>query len=135
MNDRPAEPPLMPPAQDNMEKVRSFPDLLQKEALAAGLALALVCVIAALWDAPIQAPADPSGIPADNVKAPWIFVGIQQALRHLPALIAGIVLPVTAVLILAFVPFFPEGRRRLGQGLFVVITLAAVALTVWGYFV
>jgi hypothetical protein len=115
-------------------KGRSFPDLVQKEALGAGLAFAFVCVMAAAWDAPIQGPADEAGIPADNVKAPWIFVGIQQALKHLPSLAAGIVLPLTVVLVLMLLPFLGEDRKPLAGRLFAAIILSTIALTLWGYF-
>jgi hypothetical protein len=111
----------------------SMPDLVRKEAPAALVALVAVCALAAGFDPPMEAPADAAGLPAHGVKAPWIFVGIQQMLRYLPAIVAGIVLPLAALCAVAFVPFI-RGIPLLSKAVFFGICLAAVVLTVWGYF-
>ncbi|MBI4962622.1 MAG: hypothetical protein HY913_05035 [Desulfomonile tiedjei] len=115
-------------------RIRSFPDLLRKEVLAALAGLAILCVVAAAIDAPTGGPADPSGLPAENVKAPWIFVGIQQMLRHLPAIVAGVLIPLIALLIIAFIPFVSDSATRLRAAIFFGSSIAALVLTVWGYF-
>jgi len=122
--------------QDNISqrpRIRSFPDLLRKEVLAALFSLAVVCILATLIDAPTGGPADPSGLPAENVKAPWIFVGIQQMLRYVSPVVAGVILPLAAVLIIAFLPFVPAGTKRLTAAIFIGLALIALVLTVWGY--
>ena len=92
--------------------------------------------MSAFFNAPLQGPADPSGIPAEDVKAPWIFVGIQQALRYLPALIAGILLPLAAVAALAVTPFLPRETPFQRKALWTLVfgtALVSLSLTVWGY--
>lgn len=121
-------------AIDSGPQIRSFPDLLRKEAVAALLALTVVCTLAALLDAPLQGPADLQAISTEHVKAPWIFVGIQQALRYAPPLVAGIILPIIALIALVLVAFVPRNRQAVGRWMFALTTLACVVLTVWGYF-
>lgn len=116
--------------------VRSTPDLVRKEALAALGALAAVCLVSALFDAPVEGPADPQGMPPEHVKAPWIFVGIQQMLRWWSPWLAGVVVPVAAVVVLAVIPFAARSgitRTIVAVAFFLVVVLAC-ALTLWGYF-
>jgi hypothetical protein len=115
-------------------KIRSVPDLLRKEALAATVGLVLVFLVSVVLDAPIEGPVDPGGIPAEHVKAPWIFVGIQQMLRYLPAVLAGVLLPVAALIALGLIPWIPTLGRKAKGVVFFGIVLAFLVLTVWGYF-
>ncbi len=118
---------------NQIRRIRSVPDLLCKEGLAALIALAAVGLLSALLDAPIEGPADPSGLAAEHVKAPWIFVGIQQMLRYLPPILAGIAVPLGVLLALALVPY-ADGKRTLTRVVFIGIASAVILLTVWGYF-
>jgi menaquinol-cytochrome c reductase cytochrome b/c subunit len=113
-------------------RIRSVPDLLRKEGLAAMIALAAVGLLSALVDAPLEGPADPSGLAAEHVKAPWIFVGIQQMLRYFPPILAGIVIPLGVLLALALVPY-AYGKRTLTRVVFFGIAATVILLTVWGY--
>jgi len=114
-------------------RIKTFPDLVRKEAFAAVVATTAVFLISALLDAPIGGPADSSGIPAENVKAPWIFVGIQQMLRYLPTIVAGVLVPVAALLGLIAVPFISEKPNLPVRLIFFAIILTSLAVTVWGY--
>jgi ubiquinol-cytochrome c reductase cytochrome b subunit len=117
-------------------KVKSLPNLVRKEALAAVISLGLLCWVAALFDAPMQGPADPSGVASENVKAPWIFVGIQQMLRFLPPLIAGVAAPCAALLLIGSTAYVdPKGRRgrRVVALLFFSLLFMMLLVTVWGY--
>jgi len=116
----------------NSPRIKSVPDLVRKEALAAIIGLAAVCLLSALLDAPLQGPADVGGLPASDVKAPWIFVGIQQVLKFLPALLAGVLLPLAAVLLVGAIPYLPE-RRGLRSLIFFGTALTGLVLTIWGY--
>ncbi len=114
-------------------RLKTFPDLVRKEAFAAAVATMAIFLLSAVLDAPIGGPADPSGIPAENVKAPWIFVGIQQTLRYLPTMVAGVLVPAAALLGLIAIPFISEKPNLLARLIFFAIILISLALTVWGY--
>jgi hypothetical protein len=104
--------------------------------VAALAAVVLACLISAVFDAPLQGPADPQGIVVDDVKAPWIFVGIQQLLRFLPPLIAGIIIPLGALLLVSLVPYLPSSRplqQKSVMALFLGTILISLAFTIWGY--
>jgi hypothetical protein len=116
----------------NHTKIPSMPNLVRNEALAALMALVIACVISAVFDAPVDGPADATGIPAQTVKAPWIFLGIQQLLRYLPTAIAGIVLPLTAWTVLASIPWMPSHKRGFTAALFFGIVFVSGVLTLWG---
>ena len=78
---------------------------MRNEAIAVVSAITAVLLISAVSDAPIGGPADSSGIPVENVKAPWIFLGIQQMLRYFPAVIGGVIIPLAGLLMLTSIPF------------------------------
>jgi hypothetical protein len=131
------EAPVTKPPVNRSSKIRSSPDLVRKEILAALVALTAVSLVSAVWDAPLQGPADPQGIPAQDVKAPWIFVGIQQMLRFASPFLAGVVIPVAALLIIATLAYLPQGKagwRITSKILFFALLLIGAALTLWGYF-
>lgn len=114
-------------------KIRAVPDLVRREGLAALICLAGLFLLSALWDAPVQGPADPGGTAVNGVKAPWVFLGIQLILLVLPAELAGLIAPMAGMLILAAIPFLAETAglvRRLA--FYGVVTIGAV-LTVWGF--
>ena len=114
-------------------RIKTFPDLVRKEAFAAIVAITAVLLVSAVLDAPIGGPADPGGVPAENVKAPWIFVGVQQMLRYLPTMVAGVLVPAAALLGLIAMPFISEKPNLFVRLTFFAIILISVAVTVWGY--
>ncbi|KMY67545.1 hypothetical protein AAU61_12105 [Desulfocarbo indianensis] len=82
--------------------------LLAAEGLAAILALALLCLAAALY------PLEPVGQVASQGRAdaPWLFLGLQELLRHLPALLAGVLIPCAALAFTAALPWLAgEGKQ------------------------
>jgi hypothetical protein len=118
-----------------IRKIRSVPDLVKKEVLAAIIALAALALLSATFDAPVGGPSDASGAPEEHVKAPWIFVGIQQLLRYLPGGIAGVALPLAALALMAAIPFLPRERKLVTSLIFFAIALALIGFTAWGYIV
>jgi quinol-cytochrome oxidoreductase complex cytochrome b subunit len=112
--------------------MRTVPDLVRKEILAALAGLCTVFLLSVVLNAPLAGPADPAGIPPEHVKAPWIFVGIQQMLRYLPPFVAGVLLPLCALIVVAFLPFVPVGRLP-ARTVFFGIVVVCLILTVWGY--
>ncbi|MDQ1238105.1 MAG: hypothetical protein QG577_289 [Thermodesulfobacteriota bacterium] len=113
-------------------KIKSFPDLVRKEGLALLVSTALLLACAAMFDAPLQAPADLSGIPSADVKAPWIFVGVQFLLKFSHPLVAGVMIPLTGLMVCALMPFL--GLRATSRALlFFTVLVTSTFLTVLGY--
>lgn len=83
--------------------------LLAKEGLASLAALTLLTLAAALY------PLDPVGSEAQTGQAlaPWLFLGLQELLRHLPAMLAGVIIPLGALLLYAALPWLSKGRSPL----------------------
>lgn len=114
------------------KKVKAFPDLVRKEGVAVLVGTALLFASAAFFDAPLQGPADLSGIPSENVKAPWVFVGIQFLLKFVHPLVAGIMIPLTGLIVVALMPFvgIPSHSRSF---LFFGVLMMSTVFTVVGY--
>ena len=113
-------------------KVKSHPFLTHRELAAIALCSAVLMLVSALLDAPLEGPADPNGIPSENVKAPWIFVSIQQTLKWMPAEVAGLILPLMAITLLMFIPYF-RINLILKYILFLGVIFSALTLTIWGF--
>ncbi len=96
--------------------------LVSRETLVRYEVVAMLAVSVALmgWSllspAPLGEPADPAMTPA-AVRAPWIFAWVQELLRHLPPMIAGILVPVVLFAILSLIPFLPLQADAEGEAL------------------
>ena len=113
--------------------------LLRKEGLC------LLVVLAVLGLAAVFYPLAPVGTSqGEEVAAPWVFLGLQELLRRLPARLAGLVLPALALALLALLPWLagragepaplPTWRRRWRPAEYLAWALVAVwvALTLLG---
>lgn len=78
--------------------------LVQREALAALAATAVLVVLAAAVAPPIGPAAEFSALPAD-AQAPWIFIWLQELLRLGEPLLWGIAVPGIFLALLALVPY------------------------------
>jgi quinol-cytochrome oxidoreductase complex cytochrome b subunit len=116
-------------------------ELVRKEGLAALALTALLLLLSLLFDAPLGAAVDPL-VGGETVHAPWFFLWMQALLRSLPPLVAGVALPLLALLALALLPWLLDpseggvahwfnrpGRRA--QLLALALAGAITALTVW----
>jgi ubiquinol-cytochrome c reductase cytochrome b subunit len=84
---------------------------------------ALLALVALVAGVPTGSP--PAATP-EVVHGPWFFVGIQQLLHWLPPLLAGIALPVVALVLLWAVALVEEGSR-LRTALVVVLGVGLAA--------
>ncbi len=100
---------LVDQAQEPM--VMTVPHLILRELIAFLVLTWILVMVSLLWDAPLEAIANPSQTPNPS-KAPWYFLGLQELLHYYPPLIAGIVLPGLAVLALVIIPYFEINIRR-----------------------
>lgn len=50
----------------------------------------------------IAAPLEPDHLGITHISGPWFFLGLQELLRYLPPMVAGVVFPLTLLIALAF---------------------------------
>jgi quinol-cytochrome oxidoreductase complex cytochrome b subunit len=79
--------------------------LLAREGLASLLFLGGLVLAATWWPlASVNLGAEESG-----AAAPWIFLGLQELLRHQPPLVGGVALPGLGLVFLAALPWLAGG--------------------------
>ena len=91
-------------AQDD-DTVMTFPEGLFRAAVAIEVLFLILVGIAILWDAPLEALADPMRTP-NPAKAPWYFLGLQELLHYFPPVVAGVLIPTLVVIGLIVIPYF-----------------------------
>jgi len=94
--------------------VRFWPDVLGKDAIVSASIVLLIVLLAALFGAPLEAPADPTD--TSYVPRPeWYFLPIYQLLKLVPGSLESLVavgVPTVLVLVLVALPFFDRGSTR-----------------------
>ncbi|MDO9065719.1 MAG: cytochrome b N-terminal domain-containing protein [Chloroflexota bacterium] len=131
------------PAAGQTSLLASRDDLLFRELVAAVVVTCLLVLLAAVATVPIGPAADLTAISPVEVRAPWIFVGVQVLLRYAPPVVAGIIAPALFVLFLAALPFVERGAEGTGVWFapqrrgwllaFGLVVAVGVALVVWGF--
>jgi quinol-cytochrome oxidoreductase complex cytochrome b subunit len=90
------------------------PNLIEREKAVALIVVAFIVVIAIVFGAPLDLPANPGTSP-NPVKAPWYFVGLQELLLHVHPLFAVLVIPSTLILALIGVAYLPYNGSSTGR--------------------
>jgi menaquinol-cytochrome c reductase cytochrome b/c subunit len=125
--------------QEPDDDVFTWPHFLIRHAVVAGLTVAVVFVLAILFDAPLKDIANPNVTP-EVAKAPWYFAGLQELLSHVEPMVAGVLIPGAALAWLVILPYLDRstgwriGDRKVVVVVFTVIAVAALVLTVIGTF-
>jgi quinol---cytochrome c reductase cytochrome c subunit, bacillus type len=125
--------------QEPDDEVFTWPHFLVRHAVIAGLTVAVVFVMAILFDAPLKDIANPNQTPA-VAKAPWYFAGLQELLAHVQPMVAGVLAPGAALLWLLALPYLDRSKgwrirdRKMVVVVFTVLAVAAFVLTVVGTF-
>jgi quinol-cytochrome oxidoreductase complex cytochrome b subunit len=91
--------------EDREEAVMTAPHLLVREIILFQLCVAVLAILSLLFDAPLEAIADPYHTP-NPTKAPWYFLGLQELLHYFPPVVAGVLLPALAVIGMVVIPYF-----------------------------
>ncbi len=125
--------------QEPDDTVFTWPQFLIRHVVIAAITIAVVFLLAILFDAPLKDIANPSLTPQE-AKAPWYFAGLQELLAHLQPMVAGILIPGAAVLFLFALPYLDRSKgwrirdRKMVVIVFTVLAVAALVLTVVGAF-
>jgi quinol-cytochrome oxidoreductase complex cytochrome b subunit len=116
--------------------------LVRTELTAALLALAGLIGLSLVADAPLGGPADPTALVTEP-KAPWFFLWVQELLRVASPLLAGILTPLTILLVLGILPYALDRSKagvgqwfnrpgRVAQVVFLIVAIAIALLTLRG---
>jgi quinol-cytochrome oxidoreductase complex cytochrome b subunit len=121
------------------DTVFTWPHLLVRHVVVALGTAAVVLGLGVAFSAPLRAIANPNVTP-EPAKAPWYFAGLQELLSRFDPLVAGILIPAGAVLMLVVLPYIdrnPDTRashRKVAVTLFSLMLAIFVLLTVIGVF-
>ena len=121
------------------DTVFSWPHLIVRHVVVALGVATVVLGLGVLFAAPLRGLANPNLTP-EPAKAPWYFAGLQELLSHFDPLVAGILVPIGAVLTLVLLPYIDRNpstiarHRKVAITIFSGLVLIAVVLTVIGTF-
>jgi quinol-cytochrome oxidoreductase complex cytochrome b subunit len=134
-------------AQGSADKVPVIPNLIIREVSVALVVIACILVIAAFFNAPLGAKANP-GLSPNPTKAPWYFLGFQEMLMHVHPLFALFVIPILLVIGLVSIPYitYPtvtagvwfaslKGRKMTRIAVVVAVIATTVGILADAYFV
>jgi ubiquinol-cytochrome c reductase cytochrome b subunit len=94
--------------------VRFWPDILGKDAIVSASVVLVIVLLAALFGAPLETPADPTDT-AYIPRPEWYFLPVYQLLKLVPGSMESLVavgVPTVFVLVLLALPFFDRGSKR-----------------------
>jgi quinol-cytochrome oxidoreductase complex cytochrome b subunit len=80
------------PEENKIEYISTIPNLVLREVVVALLLVAFVLMYSVLFNAPLEAEANP-GMSPNPAKAPWYFLGVQELLLHFHPLFAAVIIP------------------------------------------
>jgi quinol-cytochrome oxidoreductase complex cytochrome b subunit len=121
------------------DTVFTWPHLLVRHVVVALGTAAVVLGLGVAFSAPLRAIANPNVTP-EPAKAPWYFAGLQELLSRFDPLVAGILIPAGAMIMLVVLPYIDRNpdtrasRRKVGVTLFSLMVAIFVLLTVIGVF-
>ena len=109
----------VPPSVEPRGKLRFVPDFLLRDMVGWLVAVALLAALAAFWPWELGTKADPFASAPAGIRPEWYFLAMFQALKYLPAKIAGIPGELVGVVFfglvaaaLVFVPLLDRGASR-----------------------
>jgi len=124
------------------DMVFTWPHLLVREVTLVVIVVALLLVLAFLFNAPLEELANPNH-PPNPAKAPWYFLGLQELVSY-SAFTGGVLIPTLIVAGLALVPFIDRKKvgigvwfakeRALANTLFMTFLLAMLLLIIVGMY-
>ena len=121
------------------DTVFSWPHLIVRHVVTALMVCTVVLAIGVMFVAPLRGLANPNLTP-EPAKAPWYFAGLQELLSHFDPLVAGILVPIGAVLTMVLLPYVDRNPSTIARQRKVAVTIfsgllgIAVVLTIIGTF-
>ncbi len=128
----------VPPPRLRADNVRiSRNELVRREVLAILVVSIILILMASFLPAPIAPAMTDTSAAAENARAPWFFLWVQQMLKWGNPFIFGVLIPLGILAVLALIPYvFPQpadsdiGRWFPKSNRFVQIVVGVIALIV-----
>jgi quinol-cytochrome oxidoreductase complex cytochrome b subunit len=134
----PAEPKGEAEATPAKKKLLPFfPNYILDEVIAWYIMLAALIILASLFPAGLEEPADPLHTP-EHAKPEWYFLFLYQGLKLVPRLV-GVLAPIVGAVVLLLLPVIDRNRhvapqkRPIAIAIGVITMIAVVVLTIWGW--
>jgi len=114
-----------------------FPHYVLDEVIAWYVMLAVLIVLASLFAAGLEEPADPLRTP-EHTKPEWYFLFLYQGLKIVPRIV-GVMAPLVGAVVLLLLPFLDRNphripaRRRVAIAIGIICVVGIVAFTIWGW--
>lgn len=105
---------IVPDDIEEKKIVPSYPNLVYKEGVVALVMIAVILTFAVFANAPLLDAANPN-YSLNPTKAPWYFAGIQEMLMHFHPSFAGFLIPVSAIILVALIPFLKFNEPSTGK--------------------
>lgn len=118
------------------ETIPFYPHHLISEVMVSYLVLAVLIVLASVFPAGLEEPANPFSTPA-HVKPEWFFLALYQLLKVVPKIV-GVTAPVLLGPFLILLPFLDRNparqprKRLLAVLVGIAVVIWAIAFTIWG---
>jgi quinol-cytochrome oxidoreductase complex cytochrome b subunit len=119
------------------DTVFTWPHLLVRHVVVGLGTAATVLALGIAFAAPLRSIANPNLTP-EPAKAPWYFVGLQELLSRFDPLVAGILVPAGALIVLTLLPYVDRNpatearNRKVAICAFLIVVTVGVILTVVG---
>jgi menaquinol-cytochrome c reductase cytochrome b/c subunit len=130
--------PIQKASGEPVDKVNTWPHLMLPEFISLMAMMAFLILLSAILNAPLLEEANPNITP-NPAKAPWYFLGLQEALSYWDPQIAGVMIPLVIGLIgFAAIPYIdrnPENhpsKRKYAIMMFTFFLAGAGTLTIIG---
>ena len=130
--------PIQKASGEPVDKVNPWPHLMLPEFISLMAMMAFLILLSAILNAPLLEEANPNITP-NPAKAPWYFLGLQEALSYWDPQIAGVMIPLVIGLIgFAAIPYIdrnPENhpsKRKYAIMMFTFFLAGAGTLTIIG---
>ncbi len=125
------------PGQEKKKLLPFFPNYILDEFIAWYLMLAVLIILASLFPAGLEEPANPLHTP-EHAKPEWYFLFLYQGLKLVPRIV-GVTAPLVGGLLLLLLPLLDRNpyptpyKRPVSIGIGAITLIAVVALTIWGW--
>lgn len=105
------------PKDEQREMVPVVPNLVNFEVMVGLICIAGLFIASILVDAPLLEEANPAVSPNPS-KAPWYFLGAQELLLHVHPIFGALVIPMTIIFLMTYLPYFSYRETRPGTWFF-----------------